>query len=145
MRIDELKVLLDRPWMAKAVLESLASRMTVVPSGWDAGDDGAVCECGLLLTVLPRPVWVRRVVVVDGRAVLTSEQVRHAHVSPGLCLDCWRGDLCGELHAVTACDVPCAVVCGVCGDGDAVPGMEVCRCCVPVEVEWDADSYYGTP
>jgi hypothetical protein len=73
-----------------------------------------------------------------------SDPVRYVHVSPGLCFDCWNGDLCGELHVVTACDVPSPVLCGACRDGDAVPGRDVCRRCIPVEPEWDSDIYYGT-
>lgn len=141
MRPQELEQLLSHASeavVAAELAEATAQRMVRTPSGWDWRRDGAVCECGLLLTRLPRPVLLRRLVVTFGRPMPVDYRLTHVHIAGRdgwpLCVGCAAGRPgCpgGPAHLAVLCDTPTPRVCGACQQRPARPEQNRCRGCPP--------------
>lgn len=131
---------------AATLVEALGQRMLPVKRGhWEPEEDGALCECGLLLVRLPRPVRQYRVVTVMGVRRREQRDLAWVHVAPGVCPECWdEPEPCAE-HAGEMCDAPVAELCPECGDAELPVGMDLCRPCARAEEgpEFDSDLYYG--
>lgn len=134
---------------AHKLMEALGQRVIRQPDPrWDWEHEAALCECGLLLIELPRPVKLERVVVTLGRALPVEYDMTHAHVADPagnlMCPECAdAGEPCGEDHQAEMCDTPAPQMCEHCGTGAALPGQDHCLECRPYEPEWDKDAYMG--
>lgn len=147
MKLEQLRDLIDSGADTASLLaEALGQRMLPVKRDhWEPEEDGALCECGLLLVRLPRPVRQYRVVTVMGVRRREHTDLTWVHVAPGVCLECWdEREPCAE-HAGEMCDAPSAELCPKCADDERPVGMELCRSCTRSEdgPEYDSDVYYG--
>lgn len=130
---------------AVTIAEAMGQRMVRVPGSYDYEGEAAECTCGLLLAELPRPVKVKRMAVVLGKARELTYFMSHAHIAPGVCLECYEQDTPCAGHPAMMCDTPEPELCGACGDAPAALGGEVCRACAVAEEgpQWEPDLYYG--
>ncbi|MFC4328269.1 hypothetical protein ACFPC0_10575 [Streptomyces andamanensis] len=148
MKMDELAALAAQRETAGTLLEAIGQRVVCQPDArWDWESEAALCECGLLLVELPRPVVLERAVVTMGRSLPVSYEMTHAHVADGagrlLCPDCAdAGEACGEPHEALMCDTPTPRPCRSCSAA-ALPNQDHCIECRPYEEQYDSDRYYG--
>lgn len=147
MKPQELAELIAAGDVETKMIEAIGQRAVRHPRGWDWEFEAAVCECGLLLIALPRPVTITRIVVTLGRAMPVQYPMTHAHVADErgrlLCMECVAdaGDPCPG-HDAEMCDTPTAFVCESCTDA-ALPGRDHCLDHRPYELDWDKDRYLG--
>lgn len=149
MKLDELAHLIAQGDAAAKMAEAAGQRMVRFPEQWDWEDEGAECECGLLMVRLPRKIRVERHVVTLGRVFPVSYDMDYTHAADAAgqpvcaeCVDNGDGVRCPE-HPGEMCDTPTAELCGECMDAAALPGEGTCAACRPYEVEWDKDLYLG--
>jgi hypothetical protein len=143
----ELAQLIAQGATVQTLVEALGQRAIRVDRDWDWENEGAQCDCGLLLVELPRPVKLARVVVTLGRAMPVEYEMTHAHAADDagnpVCPDCADGgEPCGAPHQAEMCDTPVPVQCSHCTEA-ALPGEDFCPECRPYEPEWDKDRYLG--
>jgi hypothetical protein len=133
---------------AATVVEAMAQRMVTVPPSYDFEGEAAECACGLLLSELPTstPPTVRRTILVLGKPREQMHRLTHAHIAPGLCVECWDTDSPCAHHPAVMCHTPDPELCWKCQDAPAALGEEQCRTCLHEAdgPEWDPDRYYGT-
>lgn len=148
MKLDELAALVAEGDTAGTLLEAIGQRVVRQPDPrWDWENLAALCDCGLLLVKLPRPVKLERVVVTLGRALPVAYDMTHVHVADGegrvMCPDCAdAGEPCGVDHEAEMCDTPTPRECASCIEA-ALPNQDFCLDCRPYEQQYEPDRYYG--
>jgi len=119
---------------AVTMAEAMAQRMVTVPASFDYPGRASECACGLLLVELPTstPVSVKRTVLVLGTPHQQLIPLTHAHIAPGLCLECVGTDTPCAHHPAVMCDTPTPELCGRCSKTVAPLGKELCAPCARV-------------
>lgn len=118
---------------AVTMAEAMAQRMVAVPASFDIKGKAAECGCGLLLVELPStPVTVKRTVLVLGKPVEQKHLLTHAHIAPGLCVECYATDTPCAHHPAVMCHTPSPELCTRCAKAVAPLGEERCAPCARV-------------
>lgn len=118
---------------AVTMAEAMGQRMVTVPGGYDFARRAAECACGLLLVELPHPTSVKRTILVLGKPREQLHHMTHAHIAPGLCLECLgTGTPCAH-HPAVMCHTPTPELCSRCCKTVAPLGKELCVPCARVK------------